>query len=120
MRKERTTAIVDYELTLTKEQLLEYGKKMSELDQQEEDLSVEQKASAANFKARMSDLETERKRLSKCVRSGKEQKTGECDVSYNYEKGVIEYFEIETQVLVSSRKMTPEERQLSLFGGDLK
>ena len=117
LQDDRQTAVIDYELTLSRDELLEYGAKMADLDRQRDDLEAEGKASNAGFKARIADVETERRALSACVRSGKKKCTGECEVVYDYDDGTISYKEIESGNIVYSRKMSVEERQLSLFGG---
>lgn len=114
----RKTAVIDYEVDLHDDDLLEFGKQISELDLEQDRLMTEQKAAAANFKARLNDNEAQRKRLSRCIRTRKEMRTGECEVIYDFDDGYVRYKEIQSGQIVSSRKMTPEEHQLSLFGGE--
>jgi seryl-tRNA synthetase len=114
----RKTTMMDYEVKLTREDLLENGKRISELDLQLDDLSSRQKAASADFKAQMSANESERKSLSKQIRDGKKTVTGECEINYDFTNRTVEFKAVETGKIVFSRKMTDAEYSLPSFGGD--
>ncbi len=114
----RKTTMMDYEVKLTREDLLENGKRISELDLQLDDLSSRQKAASADFKAQMSANESERKSLSKQIRDGKKTVTGECEIDYDFTSRVIQFISVETGKIVHMRKMTEAEYSLPDCGGD--
>jgi len=114
----RRTTIMDYDVKLTQKDLLDNGRRISELDLQLEDLHSRQKAAAADFKAQMSANESERKALSKQIRDGKKTVTGECEVIEDFANKMIEFKSVETGKIVFSRKMTDAEYSLPACGGD--
>ena len=115
-KENRTTAVIDYNHELSQAELLEIGERIGELDEQEEQLDREKNLVVSGFKARLSENQSERKKLSKCLRTGVIEKTAECEIVYDYESGVVQYRDLESGDVVSIRDMTNEERQLNLFG----
>lgn len=114
----RNTAVIDYTYSLTDEDRLEYALKIAELDEQDDSLENEKKMTTASFKARIDENHTNRKKLSKAIRSGSECRAGECEIVNDFDKGIVSFRLIETGCFVYSRKMSNEERQLNLFGGE--
>jgi hypothetical protein len=114
----RKTTMMDYDVKLTREDLLDNGKRISELDLQIDDLSSRQKATSADFKAQMYANESERKALSKQIRDGKKTVTGECEVNYDFASKTVEFKAVETGKIVFSRKMTDAEYSLPACGGE--
>ncbi len=114
----RKTTMMDYEVKMTREDLLENGKRISELDFQFDDLASRQKAAAADFKAQMNANESERRSLSKQIRDGKKTVTGECEVINDFANRTVEFKSIDSGKIVLSRKMTDAEYSLPSFGGE--
>lgn len=112
---EKQTAVIDYDYNLTDDDKLIYGQRIAELDEQDDALENERKMQASSFKARLDENHSERKKLSRVIRTGKETKTAICNVEYDYKEGVVNFVEVATGDTVSSRPMTNEERQLPLF-----
>lgn len=114
----RETAVIDYQHELTHSEKLEIGERIGELDETQDSLEREKNLAVAGFKARLADNHAEMKRLSKCLRTGIEERTGSCNVEYDYEAGLVKFVLPDSGLCVSSRDMTTEERQLNLFGGE--
>lgn len=115
---DRKTSVIEYEYKLTIQDLLDYGTKIANLDEEDDNVECERKSSAAGFKARLDENHTERKRLSRCVRTGIERKVGECEMLYDYDAGIVDFREINSGIVVYSRKITADERQLNLFANE--
>lgn len=115
-KTDRTTAIIDYTHELTMGEKLQIGEKIAELDQQADILEGERKSAASGFKARLDENEQQRKSLSRNIRTGVEMRTGECELLYDYNEGVVNFRLTSNGITVYSREMTSEERQLNLFG----
>lgn len=113
---EKPTAVIDYDYKLTDDDRLQYAQRISELDEQDDALENERKMQASSFKARIDENHSERKKLSRAIRSGEETRSAICTINYNHKKGIVEFVEVATGQVVSSRPMTNEERQLPLFG----
>lgn len=115
MDANRETAIIDYQYNLTKQDKLDAGARIAELDSVVDTLEREKKLSMSSFTAKISEAEAEMKNLSKQLRVGFEIRKAECDVVYDFHEDVVNYILPETGQIVHSRAITTEERQLNLF-----
>jgi hypothetical protein len=118
VEKDRTTAIVDHKVDLTKSELLDLGARFGQLDLDEDALHTELKSITASYKAKIADIHTEMKEIAMCIRTKKRTLTSECVVQHNYTDGIVEYLHVESGAILKTRKMTPDELQLKLFGGE--
>lgn len=109
---EKNTVFVDHEVKLTKQELFDYGKRIAELDLQQDELVTEQKAAAADFKARISANETERKQLSRLIRDEKRTVNSECTSEIDFTARLVQYISLETGEVVKTRQMTDLEYSL--------
>lgn len=116
LNDEKPTAVIDYDYKLTDYDKLVYGQRIAELDEQDDALENERKMQASSFKARLDENHSERKKLSRAIRTGEEMKSAICEVVHDHNKVVVNFVEVATGQTVSSRPMTSEERQLPLFG----
>lgn len=113
---EKPTAVIDYEYKLGLDDRVQYANRIAELDEQDDALENERKMQASSFKARIDENHSERKKLSRAIRSGGEIRSALCTVEHDYKRGIINYTEVSTGSIVKSRLMTSEEKQLPLFG----
>lgn len=114
------TTFIDHEIILTDTELLECGQKVAELDQQQDDLLLAQKAASAEFKAKLNANETERKTLSKLIRDKKKTVNTECYVEFDFTNRLVIYRSVESVKIVRQRTMTDLEYSLPSFGSTEK
>lgn len=112
----RRQSLIEYEEKLSEVQILEMGRRMATCQLEAEKISAEAKQKAAEYKAQISDKVNEQNTLAGCIRSGVRLQTEMCDIDYNYDDGIVHFIN-NNGVIVKSRQMTVEERQLPLFGG---
>jgi len=100
--------------------MFDISKRAAELDRLQDELVAEQKASAADFKARLNANEAERKQLSRLIRDEKKTVQSECEVDYDFTNREVLYRAIETGEIVKQRKMTDLEYSLPSVGEQLE
>jgi hypothetical protein len=111
----RETAVIDYEHKLNQSDIFNYAQQIAELDDEDDSIKTAQARSAASYKMKINENNAHRKKLSRCIKTGIEIKSGECEVNFNHYDSTVEYTLIETGKIVKVRPMTTEERQLNLF-----
>lgn len=110
------TTIIEHQVQLTDDDRLEIATKLSDLDSEDDRVTIEKKNSAAAYASQLNAIESEQKMLFRQHRDGFIVEEVVCRWEMDADKGIVEYINIETDEIVSSRKMTNEERQLKLFG----
>ena len=108
----KQTTFVEHDVQLTRSEMFDISKRAAELDRLQDELVAEQKASAADFKARLNANETERKQLSRLIRDEKKTIQTECEVDYDFAAREVRYRAIETGEVVKTRRMTDLEYSL--------
>jgi hypothetical protein len=96
--------------------MFDISKRAAELDRLQDELAAEQKASAADFKARLNANEAERKQLSRLIRDEKKIVQSECTVENDFVNRFIFFRSVETNQIVKERKMTDLEYSLPSVG----
>lgn len=114
----RQTQIVDYDQQLTREEMLEYAEKAAALEKEREDLSLEQKQSAAAFKAKIGEKEADVRRMLRYVRDGFRPAQAMCYVNYDFKKRVVTFEDCDSGRVVRERKMSEEEFSLPQYRGE--
>ena len=113
---EKQTTILEHEVQLTRKEMFEISKRAAELDRLQDELTAEQKASAADFKARLNANEAERKQLSRMIRDEKKTVQTECEVNYDFKDRQVICKSLETGEVVKERRMTDLEYSLPSIG----
>ena len=110
------TKLVERQIDLTDDDRLEIAVKLADLDSEENRVEVEKRNSAAAFSSQLNAIKSEQKMLFQQHRDGFVVEQVECYWEMDAAEGVVRYISVETEEIISSRKMTNEERQLKLFG----
>ncbi|HUS99570.1 MAG TPA: hypothetical protein VMY59_04540 [Candidatus Thermoplasmatota archaeon] len=110
------TKLVERQIDLTDDDRLEIAVKLADLDSEENRVEVEKRNSAAAFSSQLNAIKSEQKMLFQQYRDGFVVEQVECYWEMDAAEGVVRYISVETDKMVSFRKMTNEERQLKLFG----
>ena len=110
------TKLVERQIDLTDDDRLEIAVKLADLDSEENRVEVEKRNSAAAFSSQLNAIKSEQKMLFQKYRDGFVVEQVECYWEMDAAEGVVRYISVETEEMISSRKMTNEERQLKLFG----
>lgn len=110
------TKLVERQIDLTDDDRLEIAVKLADLDSEENRVEVEKRNSAAAFSSQLNAIKSEQKMLFQQHRDGFVVEQVECYWEMDAAEGVVRYISVETDKMVSFRKMTNEERQLKLFG----
>lgn len=111
----RITSLIEYKATLNESDLLRIGEYLVGLYAEEARLIMEKKTQASKYAALLKQNEADRERLIINLRDKEEIREEECLHDYDYESGVLNYISVDSGEVVSSRKITNEERQLNLF-----
>lgn len=109
------TILVDYDHNLDIRDLAILAEEIAHLDSREDELELKRKKVAAEWASDIKKVITSRKVKSKIYRDKKEIRTAECIYRPNYSEGKMEFVEIGTFKIISSRPLTNEERQLKVF-----
>jgi hypothetical protein len=99
---------------LTQQELIAKGAELSRVLDEKEHIEAEKKAAVSGFKARFEEKNQVVRRVSECIRTGKEMRPFECFERMNMHERLIETVKSDGLVVVSSRPMTPDEHQLHL------
>ena len=110
------TTFIEHEVQLTRSEMFEISKRAAELDRLQDELVAEQKASAADFKARLNANEAERKQQSRLIRDEKKIVQSECTVENDFTNRLVIYRTLETGQIVKERRMTDLEYSLPSVG----
>ena len=110
------TKLVERQIDLTDDDRLEIAVKLADLDSEENRVEVEKRNSAAASSSQLNAIKSEQKMLFQKYRDGFVVEQVECYWEMDAAEGVVRYISVETDKMVSFRKMTNEERQLKLFG----
>lgn len=116
MESSKQTTFIEHEVKLTRSEMFDISKRAAELDRIQDELTADQKASAADFKARLNANEAERKQLSRLIRDEKKTVQTECEVEYDFTAREVRYISLETGEVVKERKMTDLEYSLPSVG----
>lgn len=112
----KQTTFIEHDVKLTRSEIFDISKRAAELDRLQDELVAEQKASAADFKARLNANEAERKQLSRLIRDEKKTVQTECEVEYDFSEREVRYRAVETGEVVKTRQMTDLEYSLPSVG----
>lgn len=116
MESTKQTTFIEHDVQLTRSEMFDISKRAAELDRLQDELAAEQKASAADFKARLNANEAERKQLSRLIRDEKKTVQSECEVEYDFTNREVLYRTLETREIVKQRRMTDLEYSLPSVG----
>lgn len=96
---------------LTRDELLEAGSQLAQLEQQLEEQESVAAAARAAHKARMEELGAERARLAGIIRTRQEMRPVSVDVVAHYRVNLARYTRRDTGEVLGERPLTAEERQ---------
>lgn len=80
----------------------------------------EAKAAQKHAKAQIAELESEMRRLSAEIRDRAAFRPVDCEVRFDYRRGVVETFRMDTRKVIDARAMTGSERQTAINYGNTK
>jgi len=97
---------------LSRDETLDYGKKLADAHQAMTELELEEVSFKQQIKSRMAIIESEIGAKSCALRQGYEHRKVKCEITMDYDHGIIRITRTDTGKEVESRKMTDSERQL--------
>lgn len=101
---------------LTDREIVERAQRAAHLAAEVEQQEEAAKAAAKQAKARIEELDAERRRLNLEVMDGAVHREVQCERRYIYRLGVVQEYRTDTGELLSERPMTERERQPDLPG----
>jgi hypothetical protein len=112
-RKE-PTFVKELDCDLTEEEFGQRARHYAKLDEQLDVLEVQKKAAVDGFKEQIEEVEAERGKLRRIVLSRKELREVQCQWSADWASRSMLLRRLDTQQVVDSRTMTPDEHQEAL------
>jgi len=109
VRKKKITELLKCDLTTT--ELLDYGQRAADAQEQASRLQSQMKASAKEFKGKIDTHIAEGEVLNGAIRSRYEYRQIECEVTENFTDKTITTVRLDTNEVVKTRKMNSEELQ---------
>ncbi len=106
---------MDLPCDLTQEELVKRGEALSSLISDHTLLESRAKEVSKEFKDKVSSIALTIREVSHVIANKRETRKVQCMKTWDYKRGVVEIHRNDTGELVSSRSMTPEERQGNLF-----
>lgn len=98
-------------VALTQQELLDRGERVADIQRQLDDAEAALKAYKSAHKSQVEGLDATRRHLSHEIRHKQEIRQVEVDIRKNWDEARVETWRCDTGELVSSRPMTPSERQ---------
>lgn len=99
-------------VVLTRDETLDYGKKLADAHQSMQELEAEELAFKQQIKSRMAVIEGEIGAKSCALRQGYEHRKVKCEIISDYDCATISVVRTDTHAMVETRKMSDSERQL--------
>lgn len=99
---------------LTQDELLSYGREISEKSIKRAELEAKKAAEAKLIKESIDGLNSDVRNLAHIVRAGEEFRNVETEVHYDYTAKLVSVYRLDTGELVRDRVMTPDELQLEM------
>ena len=96
---------------LTDKEKLDIGDAIVEADDEISALEDQKKSASDGFKAKIELAEGERRELVQKLRTGMEEREVACVEKFDFERNTVEEIRTDTNARLSSRAMTPDERQ---------
>lgn len=104
----------DLPVKLTQDELAGVAKDIGRLNRERVKMEGEAKASAAQWKDRISGLDAQIADLADLADSGQRALPVACEERHDYRRGEVQVVRLDTGELLESRPMTPAERQATL------
>lgn len=100
---------------LTRDELLEKGRLLSERHQELGAIEAEKKQVVLGYGEQIKDIKGEITSLAKCICTKQESREVECEECFNYSEKTVTVRRLDTMEDISRRAMTQEEQQTKLF-----
>lgn len=101
---------------LTEEEKCERGRQAGQLSSEKLAMESEFDDVKKDFKSRIGDKELALKKLLRVLKDGKEDRTVECTLEYDFDAGVARYWYAGS--IKEERPLTTDERQMTIEDGD--
>lgn len=96
---------------LTAGEVATYSNELAAATQLQAEIEAEKKEVMSDFTARLNKCIADSRVLARKITNRKEDRQVECDLDFDYTKGVVFVVRTDTGVTIDQRKMTDEERQ---------
>lgn len=96
---------------LTAEEVSTYSMELANATIERNEIESEKKEIMSNFTARINKCNADGAVLSRKIQTRKEDRQVECDLDFDYAKGMVYTIRTDTGVTIGQRKLTDDERQ---------
>ena len=100
---------------LTEDEMRERGEALAESVETTAALTEEKKANDAEINGKIKTSKEITRKLSRIIASKTEDREVECEITKDFERGVVTLHRCDTGEVVETRPMTPDERQEQMF-----
>ena len=100
---------------LTDDEFREYSSTLARKYSDIQELESQKKAITSDFASRINSATEETSRLARIIQNKCEYRNVDCEILYNYDKGIVTVIRLDTGEEVKSRAMTSDERQKKMF-----
>ena len=115
MKENDETTLVEVEIPLSQRDIVNIANRIAKLSADEDSIKQEKSASAAKYNGKLKAITSELKAKSKAIRDGFVTEEIACVQDFDYESGMVIFSYPDTGKKISERKMTNEEKQMSLL-----
>ena len=99
---------------LTMEEIAVYSQELAAITQQQAEIEAEKKEVMSKFTADLNKCIADSRVLARKITLRKEDRQVECDLDFDYARGMVYTIRADTGVTISQRKLSDEERQEKL------
>jgi hypothetical protein len=99
---------------LSEKEIAVYSQELARVTGEQFEIENEKKESMSTFTARLNKCVADRNVLARKVITKKEDRQVECDLDFDYTKGMVYTVRMDTGVTIDQRKLTDDERQQRL------
>jgi hypothetical protein len=96
---------------LTSDEISTYSTELANITTEQSEIEAEKKEIMSNFTARLNKCIADGRVLARKITTRKEDRQVECDLVFDYAKGVVFTVRTDTDVTIGQRKLTDDERQ---------
>ena len=96
---------------LTREEIAAYSEELAKITSQQAEIEAEKKEVLSDFTAKLNKCVADGRVLARKITTRKEDRHIECDLDFDYAKGLVFTVRLDTGTTIDQRKLTDEERQ---------
>lgn len=111
---DETTTMVEIEKDVTDAMVIELADQLTELTQRKDTIAQEKAASLANFNSKIKTIESKVASILEQITSRKITEEVEAVAEYDYNSGMVRFYDPESNELLYRRELTKEEKQMSV------